>query len=242
MNDLQKAIEQKLLTIISPPKNQVKRPHNRLWIALIAFNLIFFPLDVATAATVGIATYWYYGIWIFFSGFGTMVVHEALFSNPFAKIWQKVISVIGFIMSIGVTLLIGVGAIALNLVWTGFDRNIAGATMSIAAFIALFLHGILIAAYYFSDAGFNAKMRTTTALADSDRMVTEMAMAQVVVNAINELKTTLTQSVGRGEGAAMGAALNKITGQDWELPAAQAEMKGLAPQGQNPTNGQNGKP
>ena len=41
MNDLQKAIEQKILGIINPPKDQVKRPHNRLWIALIAFNLIF---------------------------------------------------------------------------------------------------------------------------------------------------------------------------------------------------------
>jgi hypothetical protein len=93
----------------------------------------------------------------------------------------------------------------------------AGAAMAIVAFIALFGHGLLIAGYYFSDAGFLANQRTTAALADSDRMVKEMAMAQIVVNAVNQLKAELTASVTKGDGAAMGAALQKITGEEWSL-------------------------
>ncbi len=216
MNDLQKAIESKILRIINPPKQEVKRPHNRIWIALIAFNLIFFPLDIATGFTVGMSTHWFYGLWVFGSGFGTMVIHEALFSNPYAKIWQKGISVFGFVMSVGVTVIIGVSAIAVSMNIVPVSANIAGATMAIVAFVALFFHGILIAIYYFTDAGFMAKMRTTSALADSDRMVTEMAMAHVVVDAVNKLKDELTITVNNGDGRAMGAALNKITGSDWE--------------------------
>lgn len=217
MNELQKAIEGKILAIINPPKNQVKRPHNRLWIALIAFNLIFFPLDVATGITVGMSTHWFYGLWVFGSGFGTMVIHEALFSNPYAKTWQKGISVVGFIISIGITIVIGVSAIAFSMGVIPVDANMAGAAMAIVAFIALFGHGLLIAGYYFSDAGFLANQRTTAALADSDRMVKEMAMAQIVVNAVNQLKAELTASVTKGDGAAMGAALQKITGEEWSL-------------------------
>ena len=103
MNDIQKAVESTILSILNPNK-EIKRPHNRLWIALIAFNLIFLPLDVATGITVGYFTYWYYGLWVFGSGFGTMIVHEALFSNPYAKNLQKGISVFGFLMSITITL------------------------------------------------------------------------------------------------------------------------------------------
>ena len=221
MSDIGKVIEKKLVDIISPDKNKVKRPHNRLWIALLAFNLIFFPLDIGTGVTVGMASVWYYGLWVFGSGFGTMIIHEALFSNPYAKLWQKVISVIGFLTSIAVTLLIGVAAIAVNLLYSGYDRNLAGAGMSIVAFVALFFHGILIAAYYFSDAGFNAKMRTTSALADTDRMVTEIALAQVITNSINSLREDLVKAVSRGDGVAMGAALNKITGDEWDLTSPQ---------------------
>jgi len=232
MNDLSKAIEQKILGIINPPKNQVKRPHNRLWIALIAFNLIFFPLDVATGITVGMSTHWFYGLWVFGSGFGTMVIHEALFSNPYAKIWQKGISVFGFVISIGITILIGVSAIAVSMGVIPVTPNVAGASMAIVAFVALFFHGLLIAGYYFTDAGFNAKMRTTSALADSDRMVTEMAMAQVVVTAVNQLKAELMTSVNKGDGAAMGAALNKITGDEWDLtnnmPVQPLQMRSFA--------------
>jgi len=220
MNDLYKVIEQKIINTISPPKDQVRRPHNRLWIALVAFNLIFFPLDIATGVTVGLVTVWYYGLWVFGAGFGTMVIHEALFSNAYAKWWQKGISVLGFTMSIGVTLLIGVAAIALNLLWEGYDKDLAGFTMSAVSFAILFLHGILIAAYYFTDSGFISRMKQTSALAESDRMVSEMAMANVLVQAVNRLTTTLTSAVERGDGRAMGAALNKITGNEWDLPGA----------------------
>ena len=247
MSDLQKTIESKIISIIDPPKNQVKRPHNRLWIALIAFNLIFFPLDVATGFTVGMSTHWFYGLWVFGSGFGTMVIHEALFSNPYAKTWQKGISVIGFIISIGITIAIGVSAIAFSMGIIPVEANLAGAAMAIVAFVALFGHGLLIAGYYFSDAGFLANQRTTAALADSDRMVKEMAMAQVVVAAVNQLKQELMASVTKGDGAAMGAALNKITGDDWDLTtniqqppmrqfASQSGQAELAPKGEAGSN------
>ena len=219
MSDLYKVIEQKLINTINPPKNEVKRPYNRLWIALIAFNLIFFPLDIATGVSVGMATIWFYGLWVFVAGFGTMVIHEALFSNPYAKIHQKVISVVGFLTSIAITLVIGVAAIYFNLAPSGIDRHYLGLGMSAVSFVAVFGHGILIAVYYFSDSGFLSKMRQTSALAESDRMVSEVAMAQVLATAIDNLKDTLVKDIKtRGGSASVGAALNRVTGGDWELP------------------------
>jgi hypothetical protein len=214
MSDLQKAIESKLINIINP-KNEVKRPHNRLWIALVAFNLIFLPLDIATGVTVGLVSVWFYGLWVFGSGFGTMIVHEALFSNPYAKPHQKGIAIFGFFTSIAVTLLIGVGAIATSLLLSDYDRNLAGAIMSIVAFVVLFFHGLLIAGYYFSDAGFIAKSKATSALAESDRLKTEIGIAKTVNNEIKEIQKDLVESVNKGDGKGIGAAMSKITGEDW---------------------------
>ena len=216
MADLKQAIEGKLIEIINPTQ-EIKKPHNRLWIALVAFNLIFLPLDIATGITVGWITFWFYGFFVFGAGFGTMVIHEALFSNPYAKIWQKATSIFGFLLSIGVTLVIGLAAISTSLLVEGYDRHLVGAIMAGVAFTALFVHGILIAAYYFVDPGILAKMRATSALAENERMVNEFHMAKIIVAAFNQVTAELLSSINKGDQKFMGAALSKITNRDWGL-------------------------
>jgi len=221
---LKQGVAKKLNEVMNPPKDQIKKPHNRLWIALLAFNLIFLPLDLATGATVGYVTRWYYGLFVFGAGFGTMIIHEALFSNPFAKTWQKIISVVGFLTSIAVTAIIGVAAIVINVLFTGYNQELYGAAMAGTAFLVLFFHGILIAAYYFTDAGILAKQKATAVMADHEQTLTNFTFSEQMVDAINSLEKRLVARIDKGDGARMGAALESVTGQTW-ISTPQQQMK-----------------
>lgn len=220
------SVAARLNTFINPPKEQIQKPKNRLWIALIAFNLIFLPLDIATGATVGYITRWYYGIFVFAAGFGTMVVHEALFSNPFAGTWQKVISVSGFLLSVATTAIIGVAAIAINILVVGYDAELYGAVMAGAAFLVLFLHGILLVVYYFIDHSINAKQKATKTMADHESTLKDFAYSEQIVDKMNALEQRLIKRIESGDGARMGAALQNITGQEW-VPS-QPQMRSFA--------------
>lgn len=217
---LKENISKKLNQAMNPDKNTIKKPHNRLWIALIAFNLIFFPLDVATGATVGYITRWYYGLFVFGAGFGTMIIHEALYSNPYAGTWQKVISIVGFVTSITITALIGVGAIVVNVMVAGYDREVYGAYMAGGSFLVLFFHGLLIAIYYFTDSGILAKQKTTSAIAEQEKIFQNFAFSEQIVDRINELESKLVGRIDKGDGVRIGEAMTNISGQDWTQPEA----------------------
>lgn len=221
------SVASRLNTFINPPKEQIEKPMNRLWIALIAFNFIFLPLDIATGATVWYITRWYYGVFVFAAGFGTMVFHEALFSNPFAGGWQKVISVVGFLTSIATTAIIGVAAIVINLLVVGYNAEVYGAVMAGSAFLVLFFHGILFAVYYFIDHGINAKQNATKTLAMHESTLKEFAYSEQIVDKMNALEQRLIKRIENGDGARMGAALQNITGHEW-VPTNPAPMRGFA--------------
>lgn len=208
-------VARRINNMINPPKDALKKPHNRLWIALVAFNLIFFPLDAATGFTVGIVSRWYYGFFVFGAGFGTMVIHEALYSNPYAKFWQKVVSVVGFLTSITVTATIGIAAIVVNVLFTGYDQDLYGVVMAGAAFLVLFFHGLLIAVYYFADAGILARQKATASLANHEQLQTVFTMSEQIAARMNTLEARLLSAVQRGDGARMNASLKNLTGQDF---------------------------
>ena len=222
---------------INPPKDKVKNPMNRLWIALLAFNGIFLPLDIITAFAVGVATRWYYGLFVLGAGVGSMFVHEALFSNPYADSnkekfpMQKTISIIGFLMSVFTTIVIGLAAIVVNLLLTGYNRELYGAAMAAFSFLILFGHGILIAAYYFTDHGIRSRQNATSALASHNQLMQDFALSTQIVDAINALEDRMIQRIEAGDGKRMGAALHKITGQDW---IDEAESKSVS----RPTTGE----
>lgn len=208
-------VAKRINNLINPPRDALKKPHNRLWIALVAFNLIFFPLDVATGFTVGIVTRWYYGFFVFGAGFGTMIIHEALYSNPYAKFWQKVVSVVGFLTSITITATIGIAAIIVNVLFTGYDQDLYGVIMAGASFLVLFFHGLLIAVYYFADAGILARQKATSALAHHEQLQTVFTMSEQIATRMNALEARLLNAVQRGDGARMNASLKNLTGQDF---------------------------
>ena len=192
-----------------------KKPMNRLWIALIAFNVIFFPLDVATGFTVGLITRWYYGLFVFGAGFGTMVLHEALYSNPYAGKLQKGISIFGFLVSVSITVLIGLAAIAINILVDGYDRELYGAIMAGVSFVVLFLHGLLFAVYYFTDHGILTKQRSTATEAKHVQTMEDFSRAESMADMARRLEERLIARIEEGDSVRMNSALNKLTGEDW---------------------------
>jgi hypothetical protein len=215
VNKLKQGIAKQLNELINPNKNTIKKPHNRLWIALVAFNVIFLPLDDATGFTVGYVTRGYYGLFVFGAGFGTMVIHEALYSNPFAKWWQKGISIAGFLTSILVTSVIGVAAIVINILATGYNKELYGAVMAGISFLVLFFHGLLIAAYYFTDSGIIAKQKTASTYASHEELLQNVSYSEQLVDRINDLEKKINIRIESGDGERLGAVLGSITGDDW---------------------------
>jgi len=215
MDRISVAIEKKVSETLNPPKDKIKKPHNRLWIALILFTAIFAFLDLLTGVSVGYSTRWYYGVLVVLSGFVTMVAHELLYTNPYAGFWQKVISAVGFMASVLITGVIGVTAIGLNLLFTGYDREVTGAVMVGVSFLTLFFHGFLGAVYFFTDSGIASRQAASKKMADHEKIMKDFALAAQIVKAGKDIEKELMDAVKNGDGNRLGRALNSIPGEEW---------------------------
>lgn len=216
MNDkspIRAAIEKKIVDLINPPKDQIKQPSNRLWIAVLGFNVVFFFIDVLTGVTVGVLTFWYYGVLVFFAGILPMFAHEALFANPYASKAQRWISGIGFGFSILAALSVGVMVVVINVL---YDSTPTGKTLEAVAmgllFVIAVLHGGLLALYFFIDAGIRAVQNALTAMAANERKLNEIHMAEQIVDKSNVVIDKLAERQAKGDGALMDAAMQSISG------------------------------
>jgi len=216
---IREAIEKKVVDIINPPQNQIKKPSNRLWLAVVGFNVIFLFADFITALAVGFLTYWYYGVLVFFAGILPMIFHEGLFANPYASVAQRWTAGTGFFFSVLSALFVGVLVVVINVM---FDSTPTGKTLEAVAMALLFLiliaHGALFAIYFFIDLGIRAVQNAMSAMAKNERKLNEIAMAEQIVDRSNEVVTKLESRVSKGDSALMGAAMESISGEKTELP------------------------
>lgn len=212
-NGLAKAIEERLVELINPKKDAIRRPSNRLWIAVFGFNVIFFMLDILTAFTVGVLTAWYYGVLVLTAGVLTLLMHEGLFSNPYASKPQKWISAIGFISSVAATLLIGVFAVVANILTVDVvTLSWIEAGMVGALFVASLFHAGLLTVYFFVDAGIQATQNAMQALARHDNTMQAFKMAEQVVDVTKQIGGKLQTRVDMGDAVLMDAAMKSISG------------------------------
>lgn len=213
---LYKVIEDKVIGIINPPKDEIKRPSNRLWIAVLGFNITYLAIDLITSVTVGYLTYWYYGVLVFLAGFLPMVAHEALFANPYASKIQRWISGIGFGFSILSALSVGVMVVVINVL---YDSTPTGKTLEAVAMGLLFLiaiaHGTLLALYFFIDEGIRAVQNALTAMAKNEQKLRELGMAGQIVDKSKTVIDALEKRANAGEGGLMDAAMEAISGDEW---------------------------
>jgi hypothetical protein len=210
---IREAIEKRVVEILNPPKNQIKKPYNRLWIAVFGFNVVFFFVDVITSVTVGYLTFWYYGVLVFLAGILPMLAHEALFANPYASRYQRRISGAGFGFSVLAALLVGVMVVIINVLFDSSETGILleAIAMGLLFFIAV-LHGGLLALYFFIDAGIQAVQNAQTAMAKNERQLSNIAMAEAITDEANKVIAKLEERTNKGDAALMGAAMESIAG------------------------------
>jgi hypothetical protein len=236
---LYKVIEDKVIGIINPPKDEIKRPGNRLWIAVLGFNLTYLAIDLITSVTVGYLTYWYYGVLVFLAGFLPMVAHESLFANPYASKIQRWISGIGFGFSILSALSVGVMVVVINVL---YDSTPTGKTLEAVAMGLLFLiaiaHGTLLALYFFIDEGIRAVQNALTAMAKNEQKLHELGMAGQIVDKSKTVIDALEKRANAGEGGLMDAAMEAISGDEWRKAGnkPQQPQRGYANETQTPIN------
>lgn len=212
---VREAIEKRLVEIINPPADTIKKPNNRLWIAILSFNAIYLFIDLITAVAVGFLSYWYYGVLVFFAGILPMLAHEALFANAFASIYQRWVSGIGFAFSIFAALAVGLLVVIINIM---YDSTPTGQLLEAVAMGTLFLvavvHGALFAVYFFIDAGIRTIQNTMSALAKTEQKLDQLKMSEKIVDKTNDVVTKLEQRVKDGDGALLGATMKTISGEN----------------------------
>lgn len=219
MSELLKKFEQKAINIMFPEKNKLTPPSNRVWIAIILATAIFGLIDIITMVSVSIATYWYYGLLVLFAGIVTLVGHEILFANPYARLWQKVITVIGFFTSVTVSVVIGLLSIYEVLIPTGIEKHYIGLGMVGFSFLALFFHGGLFIVYFFLDEQIRTKQSMAQGLAQHEVAVSQFDQTKALVSKVNELEKELKQISERGEEVKFQKAHEALTGRkDPTLP------------------------
>lgn len=210
------ALEKRVVDVISPPKDKIKKPMNRLWLATCGFNMIYFVVDLVTAVTVAFLTTWYYGVLVFFAGILPMVLHEGLFSNPYASVIQRWISAIGFFLSVASALFVGVLIVVINVL---FDSTPTGKTLEAVAMGLLFaiavLHGALFATYFFVDASIVALQNALRAMAETGRKLQELRMSKQVAEEAKPIIDELEASYNRGDSKLVNAAMKQISGTDF---------------------------
>lgn len=220
---VREAIEKRLVEIINPPTDTIKKPNNRLWIAILSFNAIYFFVDLITAIAVGFLSTWYYGVLVFFAGILPMIAHEALFANAFASVYQRWVSGIGFGFSIFSALFVGVLVVVINIL---YESTPTGQVLEAVAMGVLFLvavvHGGLFALYFFIDVGIRTVQNTMSALAKTEQKLDQLKMSEKIVDKTNDVVTKLENRVKAGDGALLGATMKTISGENPldELPNA----------------------
>lgn len=217
MDKLKENIAASLNSMMFPDNSKLKRPKSKAWIALAAFIVIFGFLDLLTGVSVGYSTHWFYGVLVFMAGFASMVIHEALYTNAYANTFQKVLSVVGFFVSVLSTAVVGIVAIVITLLETAYNRQYLGLGMVAFAFTVLFFHGIIIVVYYFADSGITARQTAAKNLAEQDSFLQSFAFSEEVVDKLNALEEKMNVRIESGDGERMALAMKQMTGGKFEV-------------------------
>lgn len=148
----------RLLALVQRPSKKKEPSNFALWFAWFFYNAVALLFDVIAATTIYemMNSIIYAGL-TFAAGFIPLLMHEFLYMRAYAGYWQKVIAVLGAILSVVTILTVGVLAALVNL--TDFQAN--KLVMEVAMIVMLVLvsggHGLLAAVYFYIDDGIKAE-------------------------------------------------------------------------------------
>jgi hypothetical protein len=238
-DDIKNQMKANVLALLQRPTQEKKKkqPHNKLWIAYLGFNGVMFGIDLISAITVGALTSPLYGVLTFLAGFLALLLHENLFTNPFANQTQKNIAIGGGLIAILSTMGIGVLAAIANVL--NLATMVSGLAVEMGTIISLVaiagLHGILWGCYFFMDEGHQAAMKAMVNAAwrtqqrknfeESKEDVRAAKEIHAEINALGDdvtlLDAAFKQNTGRsllGEPAAAPVIVSGLIPADPQMP------------------------
>lgn len=172
----------RLLALVQRPSKKKEPSNFALWFAWFFYNAVALLFDVIAATTIYemMNSIIYAGL-TFAAGFIPLLMHEFLYMRAYAGYWQKVIAVLGAILSVVTILTVGVLAALVNL--TDFQAN--KLVMEVAMIVMLVLvsggHGLLAAVYFYIDDGIKAEQVRAENMAYHKRRLEDIARAQEIL-------------------------------------------------------------
>lgn len=155
-------------------------------IALYFADFIFLVLDIGS----GLGVYWLTGIWyygavVFLAGFVPLMLHQKLYTHPYASKDQKNAALLGGVISVGSVL-----AVAIFIAIVNFAARAASAKevlwmeigLAVSLVLIAFTHAIITAYYFYIDEETNETQKTNRIVARGNRKVDRIKAAQMVVN------------------------------------------------------------
>lgn len=213
---LQRTRQQRLTDMTNPPPPQEKKPANALWIAYVFFNLIALLMDIAAMLTVRAFTNWLYGVLVFMAGFLPLLMHEQLFTRPYASTKQKIISIVGIVTSVGFILTVGILGGIVNVL--DFNTSIITelAIIVMLVVVAVF-HGILAGVYFFIDTGIRRQQVRAQKLAYYETLRQSLVDTKQVLGVAGEvldMEDEITQGAAGGDSTIVDRLWSEFTGRN----------------------------
>lgn len=170
-----------LLSMVEKPKKK-KRPSNvGLWVALIFFNLAALVIDAISGITVARLAHglWGYGLMVFLAGFIPLLMHEILYTRPFANQNQQTASIYGAATAVLSVAVVGVLSAYANVNNTSIPWAATAAV--VFTVIAVVWHGLLAAYYFYTDDGIKAEHIEAETVASYQKQVKNLQRASEIL-------------------------------------------------------------
>lgn len=164
-------------------KRPEKKPSNHIWIAIVFSDLVFFALDFGSGLGVyWLTKVWYYGLIVFLAGIIPLLIHQKLYTRPYASPEQKTASMVGIVLSILSVLAVAVFLAAVRFmvadsVWI-IEAGLAVSLVTIA-----FAHSCITFYYYYNDEEIRESQRTAQMIARGKRSIQRIEAAHKVASA-----------------------------------------------------------
>lgn len=237
MNEFEELEQMVLEEAPEPPPD--RSPLTR---AKIAYHVAVFLIDLVTAYTVWMLTFWYYGIIWFLGNAVVFFLHHSNWERAESNEKQTKNAVIGMIVAIASMFILATFSGAMVLIEKAPDW--VDVSIEIFAVTVFFYHAGSFAVYYFQDDEWILNRQISKAKANARKKVQIAKAAGSIVDASKEaLREKNLQYNKHGRGV-VDAALSKVENRPRNVPApmtanSAAVQDYIKDEKVNPTNGQN---
>lgn len=217
MSDLIEEISE-LEAMVAEEAPEEKPDRSAIFTSTIGYEIAIVVLDVITAGTVGVLTYWWYGgVW-FLAGAISFFLHQKNWKTAGNNDEQNKISSSGMIVS--VVMMLAMAVVAGTLLVFRVVSPWVEAGIIAAVVCAFFWHGFRLAMYVFKDDDWIIANQVARAIANAEKKIKiANAGGTVVAKTEQARKLRHAQYKKHGDRGAVDAAIDKIAPRNHNRPA-----------------------